>query len=209
LLAIVACSGGSVAQDPVGERYLALGDSFTIGTGATAAQSFPAVLVQRWKAAGRPVTLTNPAVNGYTTDDLIARELPLAATVKPTLVTVLIGSNDIVRGRSADQYRAQLQRIYAGLAAAGVPGRALVALPQPDWSVSPAAARFGSPAELRATIEAFNQIAKEEVERAGGRYVDLFPLMRRQADNKQLAGDGLHPSAAAYAEWAAMLEPLL
>ena len=188
-----------MAADPAGERYLALGDSFTIGTGTTPAQSFPAVLVDRWKAAGRTVGLTNPAVNGYTTNDLIARELPLAATVKPTLVTMLIGANDVVRGGAAERYRAQLQRIYAGLGAAGVPGRALVALPQPDWAGSPAAAPFGRPAELRATIEAFNQIAKEEVERAGGRYIDLFPLMRRQADAGMLAPDGLHPSAAALA----------
>ena len=198
-----------MAADPAGERYLALGDSFTIGTGTTPAQSFPAVLVERWKADGRTVALTNPAVNGYTTDDLIARELPLAATVKPALVTVLIGANDIVRGEAPERYRGQLQRIYAGLAAAGVPGRALVALPQPDWARSPAAAPFGRPAELRATIEAFNQIAKEEVERAGGRYIDLFPLMRRQAAAGMLAPDGLHPSAAAYAEWADALNTLL
>ena len=198
-----------MAEAPASERYLALGDSFTIGTGTTPERSFPAVLVDRWKKAGRAVQLTNPAVNGFTTDDLIARELPLASTLKPTLVTLLIGSNDIVRGRSADQYRAQLQRIYSALGTAGIPARALVALPQPDWSISPAAAPFGAPAELRAKIEAFNQIAKEEVERAGGRYIDLFPLMRRQADAKLLASDGLHPSATAYAEWAAMLEPLL
>ncbi|HEY8655583.1 MAG TPA: SGNH/GDSL hydrolase family protein [Candidatus Limnocylindria bacterium] len=209
LLAQLACQGGPVTERTVDERYLALGDSFTIGTGGTPERSFPAVLVARWKTAGRLVQLTNPAVNGYTTDDLIARELPLAEALKPTLVTLLVGANDIVRGRSATEYRAQLLRIYAALAAAGVPARALVALPQPDWSRSPAAAPFGRPAELRATIEAFNLIAKEEVERSGGRYIDLFPLMRRQAEAAMLAPDGLHPSAAAYAEWAAMLEPQL
>ena len=198
-----------MAADPAGERYLALGDSFTIGTGTTPARSFPAVLVERWKAAGRVVHLEDPAVNGYTTDDLIARELPQASTVRPTLVTVLSGSNDIVRGRSAERYRAQLRAIYDGLATAGVSARALFALPQPDWASSPAAASFGQLADLRATIEAFNRIAQEEVERAGGRYVDLGPLMRRQADAGMLAEDRLHPSAAAYAEWAAMLEPLL
>lgn len=198
-----------MTADQSGERYLALGDSFTIGTGTTPARSFPAVLVERWKATGRVVHLENPAVNGYTTDDLIARELPLASTVRPTLVTVLIGSNDIVRGSSAERYRTQLRMIYAGLATAGVPARALFALPQPDWGSSPAAASFGRPADLRATIEAFNRIAQEEVERAGGRYIDLGPLMRRQADAGQLAEDRLHPSATAYAEWAALLGPLL
>ena len=129
--------------------------------------------------------------------------------MRPTLVTVLIGSNDIVRGRSAEQYRAQLRTIYAGLAAAGVPASGLFALPQPDWASSPAAASFGRPTDLQVTIDAFNRIAREEVERAGGRYADLGPLMRRQADAGMLAEDRLHPSAAAYAEWAAMLEPLL
>ena len=52
---------------------------------------------------------------------------------------------------------------------------------------------------------AFNAILREEVERAGGTYVDLFPLMVQQAQQKMLAGDGLHPSSAAYDAWAEAL----
>lgn len=192
-----------------GERYLALGDSFTIGTGTTSERSFPAALVARWKAAGREVALTNPAVNGYATDELIARELPLAQRVHPTLVTVLVGANDIVRGSTEERYREALRRIYQGLAGAGVPAAAIYALPQPDWSRSPAAATFGAPSDLFRAIERFNAIAREEVERAGGAYVDLFPLMRSQAERGMVAADGLHPSAQAYAEWAAALEGAL
>ena len=53
------------------ERFLSLGDSFTIGTGTTPDRSFPAVLARTWTQRGRTVVLSNPAVNGYTTDDLI------------------------------------------------------------------------------------------------------------------------------------------
>jgi len=60
-------------------RYLALGDSFTIGTGTTPDRSFPAVLVSRWCDRGEKWELRNPAVNGYTTDDLIRDELYLVA----------------------------------------------------------------------------------------------------------------------------------
>ena len=77
-------------------RYLALGDSFTIGTGTTPDRSFPAMLVTRWSATGLESDLRNPAVNGYTTDDHIRVELPLVQAYAPDLVTVLIGANDIV-----------------------------------------------------------------------------------------------------------------
>src|SRR5216117_1393911 len=71
------------------ERFLALGDSFTIGTGTTPDRSFPAVLVRLWRERGRDVLLSNPAVNGYTTDDVIAEELPLVSSFRPTLITIL------------------------------------------------------------------------------------------------------------------------
>jgi len=85
-------------MEPSSIRYLALGDSFTIGTGTTPDKAFPALLAGKWRAAGRAVELLNPAVNGYTTDELITRELPHVAVFRPTFVTLLIGANDIVRG---------------------------------------------------------------------------------------------------------------
>lgn len=144
-------------------------------------------------------------MNGYTTDDLIEQELPLARTTRPTIVTLLIGANDIVRGRDAARYRAQLRRILTELVDAGVARSAIYGLPQPDWSVSPSAAGFGTTEALRARIVEFNAILREEVVGAGGLYIDLFPLMRKQADAGMFAPDGLHPSAAALAEWAATL----
>jgi lysophospholipase L1-like esterase len=190
-------------------RYLALGDSFTIGTGIASDLAFPAALVRRWVAAGIACELINPAVNGFTTDDLIRAELPLASRARPTLVTLLIGANDLVRGSSDERYRAQLRRIHDGLRTAGVDPITVHALPQPDWSLSPAGAAFGDPSDIAARIEAFNRVARQEAERAGSAYIDLFPLMRDQARRAMLAPDGLHPSAAAHAAWAERLDPLL
>ena len=204
-----SCAGATVSPERTSAAYLALGDSFTIGTGSRPDEAFPAVLVRLWAAEGRAVSLTNPAVNGYTTDDLIATELPLAGTIRPSLVTLLIGANDLVRGVPEDRYRARLVSIFRGLADAGVPASAVYALPQPDWSASPTARAFGKPDELRARIERFNAIIKEEAERGGGTYLDIFPLMRDQARNGMVAPDGLHPSREAHAQWAAALKPLL
>jgi acyl-CoA thioesterase I len=190
-------------------RYLALGDSFTIGTGTTPDRSFPAMLTKRWRARGEECELRNPAVNGYTTDDLISDELDLVEAFVPDLITVLIGANDVVASlreravseRAADRYRGQLRRIYDHITNAA-PNARVYGLPQPDWSLTEAGASFGEPAAIAASIERFNVIAREEVERAGGTFVDIFPLMREQMRRRMTAPDGLHPSAEAYAQWA-------
>ena len=189
-------------------RYLALGDSFTIGTGTTPDRSFPAVLINLWWDAGLECDLRNPAVNGYTTDDLIRDELPLVESYAPDLITLLIGANDIVAGSREDRYRSQLRRIHDRITA-NAPSARRWALPQPDWSLTPAGASFGDPARIAATIERFNAIAREEAERSGARYADIFPLMREQMRKGMTAPDGLHPSAAAYAEWASALRETL
>jgi acyl-CoA thioesterase-1 len=186
------------------ERFLALGDSFTIGTGTTPDRSFPAVLTRIWTDRGREVVLANPAVNGYTTDDLIHDELPLLASFRPTLITLLVGANDIVRGNSEDRYRRELRTVH-GRIRADAPDARVVALPQPDWSLSPAGSGFGDGSVIARAIEGFNAIARDEAERATASWVDLFPLMREQGRRKMFAADGLHPSADAYAEWAEVL----
>ncbi len=149
------------------KRFLALGDSFTIGTG---------------------------------TSD----ELPHLASFDPTVVTLLIGANDIVRGANADRYRRQLRSIYERIHREA-PHASMIALPQPDWSLSPAGSGYGDGGVIVRAIERFNAIAREEAERAGGSWIDLFPLMREQAEKKMFAPDGLHPSAEAYAAWARAL----
>lgn len=192
-----ATASASSVRPWIPTRYVAVGDSFTIGTGSTPDRSFPARLVSHWPAA----SLENLGVNGFTTSDVIDRELPRLPPFHADFATLAIGANDIVRGVAADAYRAHLRTIFTALGAS-VPPCHVVALPQPDWSVSPTASSFGAPETIGAKIRDFNAILKEEAMGRGARYIDLFALMRRQADARMLASDGLHPSAAAYEEWA-------
>jgi lysophospholipase L1-like esterase len=178
-------------------RYVALGDSFTIGTGSSPERSFPAQVVAQWG----DTALLNLGVNGYTTDDLMERELSEALAFRADFATLAIGANDIVHGADAETYRTHVRAIFAALAK-NIAHCRIVALPQPDWSQSPTAREFGSESALAAKIRAFNGILKAEAQAAGARYLDLFPLMERQAGAHMLANDGLHPSAVAYREWA-------
>ena len=183
-------------------RYLAIGDSFTIGTGSSPAEAFPARIAARMKERGRAVELKNLGVNGYTTQDVLDEELPVVRGFKPDVVTLAVGANDLVRGSSLEKYRSQLKRIFSELGKAGVSGAQLYVLPQPDWALSPVAAGFGSVKEIEAKIVEFNRVLHEEARAAGAHYVDLYSLMEKQARARMIAGDGLHPSARAHDEWA-------
>lgn len=190
-------------------RYLALGDSFTIGTGSREEQSFPSRLAERLRARGRVVTLRNLGVNGYRTDELIERELPEVVGFRPSLVTLAIGANDIVAGESVERYRAQIKAILRALHAGGVAHGSVIAIPQPDWSRSVVADSFGDRGKIHETIEAYNEALRDEVTAWGGRWVELWPLMARQADQGMIANDGLHPSAPAYDAWAEAIDEAL
>ncbi len=203
-LCAAACTSARAtppASEPGGPpRYLALGDSFTIGTGATPDQSYPARLTAR---ASCRVELRNVAVNGYTTEDVIEEELTELTRFAPTFVTLAIGANDIVQGRAPDEYREHLRRILAAVKAAGA--RRIVTIPQPDWSLSPAARDFGESPAIHARIVEANGILRDETLAVGGTFVDLFGMMEAQARAGMIARDGLHPSTAAYEAWAVEL----
>jgi lysophospholipase L1-like esterase len=200
-------ASSAIAEPPRPLRYVALGDSFTIGTGTTTDRAFPADLAKLWQGS-RPLDLANLGVNGYSTQEILDLELPGAKKLHPELVTLAVGANDIVRGRVPEDYRENVRSILEQLHAIGLRGGRIWVIPQPDWSRSPVAAAFGDPATLAERIELYNSILRDEAIRAGSRWVDLFPLMRRQAQQGLVADDGLHPSAAAYAEWAEALAEL-
>ncbi|MBO0744469.1 MAG: hypothetical protein J2P43_05585 [Candidatus Dormibacteraeota bacterium] len=190
-------------QDAGPVRYLALGDSYTIGTGASRpAAAFPGRLRPRLEAqAGRPVEVVNPAVNGYTTADVVRDELPLLERVRPDLVSVLVGANDVARGWSLDDYQRGVRTIYATVArAVGRPSAAL-AVSIPDWSVTPAAREFGQPEELRNRIETCNAIAQVEARTQGFLWADVSEVSRALG-REGLSEDGLHPNDRQYEAWA-------
>jgi acyl-CoA thioesterase-1 len=188
--------------------YLALGDSYTIGTGASdEAHNYPSIVAARLTAeTGREVAVTNPAVNGFTTLDLIRSELGHLDRRPPQLVSALIGVNDIVQGRSAEHYRESLIEIYDRLSALELPPGLAVSISIPDWSVVPAASGFGDPARLRRLTEAFNDIARRESEARRLTWIDITAASRSGLGKKGwIASDDLHPGDPQYAAWAEVI----
>jgi len=192
-------------------RWVALGDSYTKGEAARAEESWPAVAASRLTNEGRTVELVaNLGKTGWTARDVLARQVPRLDGEKLDLVTVQVGINDLVQGRTEDEFRADLRALVAAVVArTGAPGR-VVLVTIPDFSVARAAPRFGDPAVIHDDIVRRNAIIADEASRAGVRLADIFPRSREAAsDRTLLADDGIHPSALGYAAWVPDILPAL
>ena len=155
------------------------------------------------EANRREVDVVNPAVNGFTTIDLLAKELGYINDLKPDLVSVLIGVNDLVQGRRAPQYRESLVEIYDAIAATHLRAGRVAAISIPNWSAVPAARDYGDPTRLRNLTEAFNAVASQEAEARRFTWVDLTEVSTRaMGSTGWIAADELHPGDAQYAAWA-------
>jgi lysophospholipase L1-like esterase len=178
-------------------RYLALGDSYTIGTGASDdAHAWPSIIAARLGAE-----LKNPAVNGYTTLDLMRDELPLLETFRPDFVSVLIGVNDLVQGRSPDEYRGSLRTIYDAVA-----GRSVFTVSIPTWSYVPAAVDFGGKDHVDRLTRVFNDVARDEAARRGFTWIDIGEASTSGIGTEGwIASDQLHPGDPQYAAWAEVI----
>jgi len=184
-------------------RFLALGDSYTIGESVTEAERWPNQLAERLKADKLSLEVTIIAQTGWTTDELNAAIDQANPQGPYHLVSLLIGVNNQYRGREANQYHTEFRQLLerAITLAGGELGRVLV-LSIPDWSVTPFAAGRDQ-AQIAQEIDTFNAINKTEAELAGVHYVDVTPISRQALfDPELIAADGLHPSGKMYGEWA-------
>jgi lysophospholipase L1-like esterase len=113
--ALVACGRKpKTVPVPAGASVLALGDSITFGTGATAQTSYPAELatLTGW-------SVVNAGVPGDTSAGALARLPALLRQHSPQLVLVSIGGNDFLRRLSPAQTRANIRSICQLATAAG------------------------------------------------------------------------------------------
>lgn len=189
-------------------RYVALGDSYTIGTAVPAADRFPDQLVRAIPDLGLEL-VANLGVDGYTTADLIRDELPALVGAAPEFVTLLIGVNDVVQGIPTVTYEANVVEILDVLQAR-LPTDRIVTVSIPDYTVTPAGGDYGDPADQHDGIIAANAMMARLARERGLAFVDIFDLSLRAAGDRTLvAEDGLHPSGAQYALWVERIAPVV
>ncbi len=190
-------------------KYLALGDSYTIGEAVPLTESFPHQLEKLLKTSGFEGfdSIQIIAVTGWTTDELIAGIEEKKPAGPFDLVTLLIGVNNQYRGYPTDQYRKEFEILLnqAISFAGGKKDRVLV-VSIPDYGVTPFGAEKAE--TINRELRVYNQINQELSAGYGVEWTDIFEISKQAKDNPEfIAGDRLHPSGKMYGLWAEALLP--
>lgn len=216
LLVLVGCTPNEVTPASILNetkmpilRYLALGDSYTIGESVSARDRWPNQLARLLEAEGIPTDVTIIARTGWTVDELwkgIKENQPEGTY---DLVTLLIGVNDQYRGYPMDGYREDFQFMLGkAIEYAGGDAEKVIVLSIPDWGFTPFAATRDTE-QISRQIDEFNAVNLEETKNAGAHYADVTIISRMAMDDFDLiAGDRLHPSGKMYTLWADKVLPV-
>lgn len=188
-------------------RFLALGDSYTIGEGVAASERWPVVLAERLRDQG--ILVDDPVIiakTGWTTEELDAAIDAAAPRGKFALVTLLIGVNDQYRGKRVQGYREHFTKLLDGaIGFAGGDVSRVIVISIPDWGVTPfAEGRHRD--EIATQINVYNAANREIAMAKGAEWIDVTPSSRKAG--AELAADGLHPGASMYREWVKLIEPV-
>lgn len=195
-------------------RYLALGDSYTIGEGVAADKNFPNQLVSLLKE-DHNLNFEQPeiiAVTGWTTDELKAGIEERNPEGTFDLVTLLIGVNNQYRGREVNEYKAEFEGLLdQAISFAGGNYKHVVVVSIPDWGHTPFAVEKGvDEHKVAAEIAIYNEAKQAVTLSKGVRFLDITGMTRILAqDLSYLVEDQLHYSDKLYREWAECLAPLV
>ena len=199
------------AQTDSALKWLALGDSYTIGESVLPAERYPVQAVKL--LAEENIRFASPEIiarTGWTTGDLLYALQDKPGTPQYDLVTLLIGVNNQYQGRSQDEYtNGFTQLLTKAVQFAGNRPQRVIVLSIPDYAVTPFA-RGGDTERISREIDQFNAINKKITQQAGIAYIDVTTASRTAAtDPSLIASDSLHFSGKAYGQWAKMLVPVI
>jgi acyl-CoA thioesterase I len=186
--------------------YVALGDSTVEGIGASRPElNYVSRLHARLREIYPNARMVNLGVGGATSFEVLTQQLDRAIDLKPDLVTISVGPNDITEEVPIADYMRHMDRVLARLASET---RAVVVVNLlPDLAITP---RFrGHEAQAvvgRRSVE-FNAVVEKLAKRHGAQVVDLYAPSRREvpARPELMARDGYHPSDLGYARWAELM----
>lgn len=196
----------SLSMNAQEKKYLALGDSYTIGESVSEAERWPNQLRdslnKKGYAIGKPTII---ATTGWRTDNL--KNAMNIAQLKPEydLVSLLIGVNNQYQGKSSDQYAIEFEDLLkTAIHLAKGRKENVFVVSIPDYGFTP----FGKPKKEAITkaIDLFNEINARITYKYKVQYFNITEISRDGlADPSLVAGDGLHPSGKMYAQWVELI----
>ena len=186
-------------------NYLALGDSYTIGTGlVNVNNNYPIQLVDSLNSKHPEFDGADPRIiarNSWTTGDLLFATDTAKIDTTYQLVSLLIGVNNQYQNRPINEYSEEFETLLnRAIQYADNDTSRVFVLSIPDYGVTP----FGSSnaEEIAEEIDLFNGVNQSITDNYGVSYFNITEISRMAADDASLiAPDDLHPSGEMYALW--------
>ncbi len=186
--------------------YVALGDSTVEGVGASSpARNYVGQLHERLSAVYPRARVVNLGVGGATASGVLSRQLPRAIKLRPDLVTLSVGPNDITGKRDLESYARDIDAILGILTRQT--GAVVVVNLIPDLTVTPRFRGTEVEARVRERVVAFNEILALQARGYGAEVVDLYTASQHEVPARPdlIGPDRYHPSDDGYARWAELM----
>jgi lysophospholipase L1-like esterase len=191
-------------------RFLALGDSYTIGESVEEDQRWPTQLADSLANTGFNLAESKIiAQTGWTTEELKEGIQSVNPQGSWQLVSLLIGVNNQYRKLDTAAYHSEFRELVqmAITFADNDPSRVIV-VSIPDYGVTPFAQNM-DPEKIAEEIDAFNAINFQVTKQSDAKYINVTTISRQAAtDPSLIAEDGLHPSGKMYKAWVDVIYPL-
>ena len=197
----IGCSNNKNKNDK--KKFLALGDSYTVGEGIPDSLSWPNQLITEINK--NKIHFESPKIlakTGWTSNELLFAIDSINLKETYNYVSLMIGVNDQYDGLGLQNFKIKLKKlIKKALFYSGYNSNNVFVLSIPDWGVTPFA-KDRNPNEIMKEINQFNSVIMEVCENEGLKYIDITPISRQAKTNLSLvASDGLHPSEKMYSIW--------
>jgi lysophospholipase L1-like esterase len=192
-------------------RYVALGDSTGVGIGDQTDGGYPERLFRRLKSLGVHSGILNLAQSGATTRDVVQGQVQKAISMRPSLVTLGVGTNDLWRMVPVGTFEMNLKLISNALEASGAE---IVVSNLVDLSHAPLASMVEtwlgvSRSLFLRRVQELNDRLNALARRPRFTVVDTFSVSARELPShpEYFSPDGFHPSAKGYDRWAELMWP--
>ncbi|KXN99133.1 lysophospholipase [Aequorivita aquimaris] len=196
-----AISKKDISSEKDSYKYLALGDSYTIGESVCRNCNYPKQLTDSLNGVLKEKTSVKLiAKTGWTTTDLLSAIAAENPSKDHDLVTLLIGVNNQYQGKPFSLYEEEFPKLL-DMAIDFAKGKKenVIVLSIPDYAFTHFGQKSGKSEKITSELIKYNAFAEETANEKGVYFKNITPITQQGLGNPTLvASDGLHPSKVTY-----------
>lgn len=207
LIFLINCTSPKNATEAQEFRFLALGDSYTIGESVMENERWPIQLSDSLNTYGYSIISTDIiATTGWTTAELMSGIASVNPDSSYQLVSLLIGVNNQYRGYDFEIYEEELvELVDHAIALADNDISRVFMVSIPNYGVTPFGQSRGED-RIRQELQQYDAYANQIANQYGIPFFNITPISEKAKDDESyIANDRLHPSGKMYTEWVELM----